>query len=101
MRKNSEIFRVIQVEQAELSVIWRKFNDDNRDLYGEEQFWDDFWQRMDRFDAIEESARRESGWFGCIWGRDKSCPPDATPTCSGCVEAKKAAKESEPEEVPA
>lgn len=76
-------FKAALIEYRWLSAAYQRMNtmlDSGKSL--DEKGWGLYWQHMDRFDAVEASARR-AGATGCIHG--SGCPADGPVNCLHCA----------------
>lgn len=79
LRSSREAFARLQLLATELTVFERKIKGPDSPE------WDDFWQMAERFEAVENSARRATGWRGCVFGPDANCPKELPITCQACT----------------
>lgn len=72
-------FAPAQLLAARLSALEREINepDDSRQS--------EFWHRVEQFQAVEASARRATGWKGCMFGPDAHCPASLPVNCNACA----------------
>lgn len=46
--------------------------------------WEQVWQLASRYEAVERSTRRQTGWTRCIFGPDRTCPERLPVKCVAC-----------------
>ena len=76
MRRSREAFTPAQNLAARLAVLAGQPGDPDSEKWG---------QLMAQFEAVENSARRATGWRGCVFGRDSHCPDSLPVRCQACA----------------